>query len=401
MRRFDDDRPEEETWPDGMKRLEFRGRPAGGGRGRWSEARKRQAEQTLVTELLSCPPEKRGELLAQPRFQEEGLFELLLELAQEKLPYDAGLAGELVTTAGEVGLVLEVSGDPETWLHNEGHARALCMMGTARRLLGDAARAEEALQNAGHLAVSPAARGYFCRCLALLRWDQGRIEEAAALLRQASLRCEQGGSAREEMACRALLALLLAEEGEMLRAAPLLDEACSSLELDPWLAARCELARALGFALAGEKKKARAAREKAWTFYKQVRNEDALLSLHWHEGRVAAWLGEGEDAVHVLDSVRRQWLQAGRLAETTLASIDLGLVLWDLHRGAEVADLIGELQARFAETPGIGLALHALEGYVRDLVQGSFSREVWSGLAPAFRQAFRLQGVSLKPLPFA
>jgi tetratricopeptide (TPR) repeat protein len=165
----------------------------------------RQEARALLAELLALPEKERPRRLREERFQNPDLFDLLLETGHAALPFEAQRAVETLTLATSLGARLRRSG---ALREEEGAARALCLTGTAYRLRGEPAIAEAAFGQAARLAVSAPERRLFCRALALLRWDQGRSEEAVALLQQAGARFAAAGDAEEETVCRALLGLL-------------------------------------------------------------------------------------------------------------------------------------------------------------------------------------------------
>jgi tetratricopeptide (TPR) repeat protein len=78
-----------------------------------------------------------------------------------------------------------------------------------------AVAAESAFNDASFfLSDDPPERGLYCRALALLRWDQGQLDEAAALLRYAACAYGEKEDKVEEGACLALLGLLYTEAEE-------------------------------------------------------------------------------------------------------------------------------------------------------------------------------------------
>lgn len=204
----------------------------------------RKSAQRLLAELLELPEREQLRRLRESRFQDPLLRDLLLESSHAALPFEAPRAGALAALAVDLGSWLQRRGAPE---EAEGLCRALYLLGTARRLVEDTATAEAAFQQAAHLAVSISERGLFCRGLSLLRWDQGRTEEAFALLHQAGQRLAEAQQVQEVAACRALLGLLHLEEGQIPRAASFLAQASEDLSGSqrPWLSASTWLGLAL------------------------------------------------------------------------------------------------------------------------------------------------------------
>jgi tetratricopeptide (TPR) repeat protein len=100
-------------------------------------------------------------------------------------------------------------------------ARGLCLLGNARRLLGDLYHAEESLRRAAYHLLGPpesGERARYCWLLALLRRDQGRGQEAVGLLWRAARIYGDLGDRVEEGECLAALGFFFLERGEPERA---------------------------------------------------------------------------------------------------------------------------------------------------------------------------------------
>lgn len=355
----------------------------------------------LLRELLDLPQEKRHRALSQTRFQEPCLLALLLESGHALLPFKPKEAVELTTLAADLGCLLNPQGTLEV---AEGLSRALCLLGTAQRLAGNFAGADATFERASRLGITPTERARFCRALALLRWDQGRTEEAVALLSQSSVRFAEGLDFQELAVSRALSGQLCLEEGILHRAAADLCQASQDLTefSRPWLAAKTWLGLAFCYADNGKIGKARSARQRAWAFLGRVKDERALLELHWLEGRVAHLLGDLADAEALLEDVRRQLMSRWRfLPETTLVTLDLGLLWMAMGREHKLGFLIDEIALSFSGTVGLDLALDSLiSNPIEDSAAEKLRREILRGMAPMLRLAFRLQGL-LQPVLFA
>jgi tetratricopeptide (TPR) repeat protein len=372
-------------------------------RRRGAKARRRRTVQRLLAEILAIPERQRCERLRQEeRFLDRDLFDLLLEEAHAALPSDARRACELTALAIEIAVSLNERGlsGGET---DEGLCRAYCLTGTARRLLGEVQGAERAFERAGHLAVSASECGFFCRAVGVLRWDQGRMEEAAALLHHAQRRFAERRELEEEAACFALLGLLDIEAGQVWRGAPFLQRAARELDTArrPWLAAQSWLGVAFCLASAGDAEKARTALRTARKLCRDVKEEESRVSLQWLEGRGVALAGDTEYAARLLDAVRRHLIGRRRLPAATLASIDLGLVWIGAGVGKKVSSLSEELRDAFEGCQGFSFAQGVMSRFAEDAVGGRIDRDYWSCMAPALRVGFRLQGVGLRPVPFA
>jgi tetratricopeptide (TPR) repeat protein len=357
--------------------------------------------ERLRDELLSLPEEERQDRLSEQRYHDPQLFDVLLEAGHGALPGDPQRAVEILNLATDLATLLDENGELGPEIGAEGFSRALCLAGTARRLLGDFENAEAAFERAGCVPVSPAGRGFFCRALAVLRWDQGRTEEAAALLHHAQRRFAEAQEVREEAACLALLGMLHIDNADTVRAVPLLREASQGIDpkRSPWLAAQCCLGLAFCHAFAGEPDKARSARETAHCFYGKLSDEEDLLT-RWLEGRVAALAGDTEEAAALFESVRPWLLGRHRLPEATFATIDLALLWTETGRVAEARGLVEELKATFADEQAVPVLEGLLEAVAEDGAADRLDRETWSCLTLPLRMALRWQRVSLWPLPF-
>jgi len=366
---------------------------------RLAQRRRRTAEQ-LQAELLAGPPETWRARLADQRFHNQDFFEYLLELCHQTLPFNPWRGFEVSEMALELGGLLSEAA-PEA-APVETLCRALCLGSHARRLIGEPARAEVLLIRAAYLADDPAARGFFCRAYGLLRWDQGRMEEATALLHQASRRYGELGDTGEEAICEALLGLLYNEEGELARAESALRRARSGLvsRSQPRLAAQVRLALARCLALTDRKADARTVRESAWSLYSCIPMAEAMCALLWLEAQVADAMGDLADAESLLDSVRRKFLAKDFLPEATLATIQLSRVLIRQGRGVETPALTAELTERFGGRQEFALALTALGFLAEETATGMADEKTWSLMAASYLSSFRLGGASPQPVPF-
>ena len=377
-------------------------RPLGEGLGE-EEARRRERAEALFAELAGRAPEKRLWALKGRRFRDPALVELLLEKSREAQPAEPGEAITLATMAALLALrMCEPGGEGALMAVFLG--RAHCLAGNAWRLVGNEAEAELAFGNTvSFLARSAGScdRAFYCRSLALLRWEQGRIDEAVALLHHAARIFAENEAGHEEGTSLALLGLLYVEEGDPRRAVPPLRKARLSAEPGrrPWLAARARLALALALARLGHLGQSRWALREAWELFPLLDDCEELVHAHWLEGRICSLLGPAEEAEGLLDSVRVKFLDDGCLPEAALASLDLAL--HGVESGPAVGPLIAELQARFGTEDGADIALKGLRGFERSLQEGKPPRESADGIASFLRRTFRFRGFRVEPLPFA
>jgi hypothetical protein len=91
--------------------------------------------------------------------------------------------------------------------------------------------------------------------------------------------------------------------------------------------------------------------------------------------------------------VRGKLIERRCLPEATLITIDLGVLGLLTGRGDEVGARVQEIAAAFEHSPGLDLATSALAQFLEQVETGEAGHEVWSGLVPTLRRAFRVQGV--------
>jgi len=361
----------------------------------------------LFQDLRAYPPGQQGKVFAEPRFHSRFLLDLLFEKSRAAQPLDPESAESLAALAAQLGLRL-FHDDPEGEEAALCQARAANLAGNARRLRGQAKAAESALGTAAHFLAFTWGQSVesvsLCRYLGLLRWEEGRLDEAEALLRQSARGFGELMVPCEEAASRALLGLLCLERNRTGRAIRLLQASRQALdpEARPWLTVRTGLSLALGLAEAGRSDQARqvlaeTARHAPW-----VTDEREETRLHWLEGRVLARLGQPEEARRLLDTSRLHLISEYRLPEVVLCSLDLAVVLVATGRTSEVPRLLWDIEETFAAEP----ALEVTRRMARDFSAASIgTSEVQPGYAAeaafTLRRVFRLRGYRIEPLPFA
>lgn len=154
--------------------------------------RERAEAPALCSRLLALPAEQQLESLRQePRLHTWGVCEVLLERSLAAAEADAVESGRLA------GLVLAASALLDEALHvapvvQDLEARAWALVGESRLRAGDLPGAEEALQEAarrlGHGTGDLLVEARLLEFEASVRRQQGRTNEAAALLKQAESR---------------------------------------------------------------------------------------------------------------------------------------------------------------------------------------------------------------------
>lgn len=270
--------------------------------------------------------------------------------------------------------------------------------------------ADRAFQQVSVFLEDDLEKAIYAREVALLRWEQGRWCDAAALLVQAAETFADADAPADEAARWALLGLLRRQEGSPAQATraftPLLRSlAALDTGAHPALAREAGLALALCFAERGEHQKARAWLQSTRTLDALVagtgERDEAGIAFAWTEGRLADLEDEPHEAERHLALVRSKWMEAGRLGEAALASIDLALAAArrsNLNRAGSLAD---ELAFRFQGDPGLVFALQALADFEESFPpKPSAGRKPVAVAAHFLRQAFRAQGLSIEPPPF-
>jgi DNA-binding Lrp family transcriptional regulator len=362
--------------------------------------RRREAAGKLFAELANVPPAGQAELLRQARFQNLDLLDLLLESSQEAQPAEASRAEELSHLAARLAAGLAEE-EPEA---AAALPRAFCLGANARRLLQDVEGADAMLARAAPFVEFPGERALYCRVAALVRWEQGRADEADALLRHGARLFGEEGLAGEEACSRGLLGLLQMEQTGMGDPLPALLDGWSEMgrEVRPALALRVGLAAAVSLAERGQADRARSTLREAWRLFAEIQGSRELLRASWLEARVLGRLGEREEALQILESVRLRLFLEPSPAEAALVSIDLGLVLAESGRAAEIESLAKALRKSFPDEAPLIVATGGLLHFAE------LALEAEPGLRSLARHAmatmtrtFRVARLSLRPLPFA
>jgi len=357
--------------------------------------RRREEMEALAAELMGAPPGRRSRMLQRTRFRKPELLDWLLEVSHARQLSDPGQAAHLARLAARLATLLR--GDPEAMA---ALPRAFCLAANASRLEGRRAAADAALIRASLFLTDPAERAFYCRTLAVLRWEQGRADEARALLQHAAQLYTGEGLAHEAALCWTLQGLHLLEIGESGDALPLLVRGWAGVERDlqPLLALRGGLALAVCLAKVDQRDRASGVLREVWPLYSRVKDAAEMVRVYAWEGRALAVLGDTEEAMHLLDSVRHKLLNEPALAETTLTALDLARLLAANGRAAEIEPLAADLEAHFPETAVRAIATEGL----RSLAAASGAlEETGYAIEITLRRAFRICGERMRPLPVA
>lgn len=367
--------------------------------GKKKPAARKEAEW-LFDALLRLSPKKRTAALKNPQYHRADLLELILERSEEAQAENVNRADELAWLA--ISLATNIDADD---VRLRKHlVRGFCLAGNARRMAGDLSAAESAFDNASFfLSGDPLERGLYCRALALLRWDQGRLDEAAALLRHAAGAYGEKEDSVEEGACLALLGLLHTEAEDFFPAiGPLMrgQLALAPVQRHDWLLARSTLSLALCLAEEGRAEQVRELMSTALAVGAIVEGEEERARIDWLHGRIEARIGEAGRAERQLDAARRRFLEERRLAEATLATLDLAVVYEENERRSEVESLIADLEARSEGLGGRDVALEVLRGFASEHLRATDPRERARMYSRELRQTFRLRNLRSGALPW-
>lgn len=362
--------------------------------------RRREAAEGLLQELIQATPAGRRRLLARRRFQNPDLLDRSLEESHARQLSDPTLAQELAEAASRLAAALTKRDEEAA----DFLPRAFCLAANARRLRQDLAGAAGQLAKVAPVLAWPSDRAFYCRTAALVRWEQGLMDDSAALLEFASNLYNEEGPFEEVEVCQALLGLLRLEENRPAEALPHLHRSWFRMERDfrPLLAGHTGFALAFCMALADQPSRARQILNEAWRCVREVREPAEVLRLYWQEGRTLALLGEKEEARHVLESVFQKLLDEPSPGDAALAALDLALVLAESGRVGKVEALAKALEQPFKAPLVWFLCTRTLQ----DVTELAARREPDLGehvrrRAVGLRRSFRSMGVRLRPFPFA
>jgi hypothetical protein len=371
------------------------------------QSERREADE-LIQELTSIAGAERPAALEDARFHRLTLVDRLLERAQDALPSDPAGAEDLATLAAAIA---ERLANVEESI--EGRVHAVCTIAKARRIGGQIGAAEGDLSEATLYAASSEEHAHLSRALALLRWEQGRLDDAAALLERAAELWAAEDWPQEEAACRVLRGLLTLDEGKVADAVWMVRDALPLL-VDPWLLAYGGLVFALGLAERGQATAARQQREESAKLVPLIPMA-AVRFARQLEAKIALSLGELVAAETELEELRQQALEERWLPEAAVATLDLARLDVERMGGAErwaaasqaqrkatkraTKKRVAELESTFAGVSLEGVAA-ALRGFPDQLPAGESLQGFTAALMAVFLRVLRLRGVRSAPLPF-
>jgi tetratricopeptide (TPR) repeat protein len=360
---------------------------------------RRETVERLLEELMQAPAGRRLGIVRQARFRSLELLDRLVEESHANQLSDPGRAAELARLAARLARLFG-AGDEEA---AAALPRAWCLGANARRLEGRPQAAEALFAKASRCLSGRSERAFHCRALALLRWEQGRADEAEALLQHAACLYATDGLDREVGACLTLLGLVLHEEGGQGDPLALLARGWTEMDRDgrPLLALRGGLALAELLAQAEQGERARAVLRESWRFFAEVSDPAEMVRVYWWEGRVLVRLRDWEEALHVLESVRRQLIAEPSPAEAALVSLDLALALTEVGRTDEIEALAEALQSAFPAVPVMPLTAENLRAIAILARRGERRlREAGQATSITLRRMVRVCGLRIKPVAF-
>lgn len=363
--------------------------------------RMEEAHQRLGRILVSGPRE-RARLLQDESFVTDELLALALQRGREALPWNPAEARALSRIAHRgAGCLYRRLLDPEEaalW-----HVEAELLRGNAERLSGRLEAAGNAFTRAAlflRLAPgNPLAGGDLCRWQGVLFWERGDFDLGEGLLRQSARIYEEYGPPAEEAASRVLLGLLLAERGDGVRAARLLQAGRVGLDAGEWpiLAVRSRLALALELARLGHLDWARPLLDPLPAAEEERVRADA--GLEWLFGEAVARVVGLQEGERRLEEAWNRLLTRSDLPLAVLCGLDLAAVKVELGSGREAVEAI--LRGLESSFPGDS-AVTALAGWAaKALHSGEAERlgeaDVRAEAAAYVRRVLRLRGHRVQP----
>jgi hypothetical protein len=366
--------------------------------------RRRDDVERLYAELARAEPARQLRMVREPRFQSVALLDWLLEQSHERQLANPAQGAQLGRLAIRLATGFRKATPEAARDRAEAVAalpRAFCLAANALRLDARPAAAD-ALLAKGSLFLSDALeRAFYCRTLAVLRWEQARTDEARALLAYAASLYARDGLEAEAALCRTLLGMVLQEAGSG-DAAAALHRGWSGIDRGarPLAALRGALALAAALAQAGQPDRARQALSESWSLYVYVKDPAEMDRVVWWEARALARLGNDETALELLESVRRQLLAEPSPAEAALVSVDLALALKAGGRDGELDALAKDLTSVFPEIPVLALAAEGIRSLIGPASESAPSlSEAGMALEITLRRAFRVCGLKIRPFP--
>jgi tetratricopeptide (TPR) repeat protein len=303
---------------------------AGEGRGEAEEDRRH------LDELLQLAPGQRTLTIgSQRRFQTLGLAEILVSAARQGLDEDPRQSRHLAGLA-----VFLLDRIEETSGRRQLGAAATVLLAEVECRVGRPEVGEDLLKQAAvELQDEPLAleaRVSLCRSWAALRRDQGRLDEALALLERASAIAEELGSYEELAHLRLAEGWLLLDELEPERALLPLREALAHLESaeDPHALLSAFQALALVYAEIGDHDRLADVETRILALGPRFSNLLDQVRFRWVQARIHLARPQREAAIALLEEVFHCLAAEGPGHEAALAGLELARSLAEAEEGA-------------------------------------------------------------------
>jgi tetratricopeptide (TPR) repeat protein len=367
--------------------------------------------EALAARLTGLAPGAQSVALGDPKYHSAGLLEAVLQQAAAAQPEDPARSVSLAILAGRLASLCndcELAPGDAVFVQ----VQAGILAGGSHRLLGGWSEAEECLSRAGGALLHfpqmiPEKLLWWCQ-LGLLRWEQGKLDEAEPLLRQA-VRCAGELLLRDrEGALRVLLGLLCLERGETERAARLFQAGRVALadapDHHPWLFLRAGLNFAVCLAESKDHTLARRVFAETLPHY-SLAGEAERMRLLRLEGKLSTRLGRPVEGMHLLARAWRHLLAEDSLGEAAVCFLDLAEAMADAKQGAEVPALLREMQAALAGWGGEPRAdlQDRMEIYTTAICKTGrkLRKSVAATAVSGLRWLFRSRGHRVEALPYA
>jgi hypothetical protein len=330
----------------------------------------RENAASLFRELLARDVDSRFEAVtSEEAFASPGLAHHLLDRAERLCPESPGAASHLAALAQAIASRL-----PPPWerLERETLAgRSLCLQGEGKRRMGNilaaGAAQRQALRHFEILPVGCAERADFCRYLARLRRDQGRDDEALALMARAVAKFDNLPKPGHAAECRLELAWMHLDDLETEEALRLFEEVRAQEPegrhpklFEGWLSARHGLA--LCYADLRREAAARAVLAEIVAAAPPRPRLDRLRVL-LVEAAVAQRLDASAAAADLLAAAWTGFLKEGAPFEAALALVELTQLYAEQGRAGAIDGLRDELAA----AEGLGASTREALRYGLDL----------------------------------
>lgn len=356
-----------------------------------------QLNMTLAEDLLRTSPEDRVDLLSTTRYRSLGTAELILQRSHALQLADPVRAMDLAHAAGGIAEAL-LPASP--LLASPVLGRAALLRGNAARLAGQITEAHDSLSSAVPFLEDPQDRALYCRSLALLRWHQGFLDEAMALLQRASCLYNDLRQPGDLLACQQLVGLIYMELGDYPSAAVTLKNPPLDPTVRPWLSARAFFSLAYSIAASNRGHRSSPAYDalcEGESLLSLMRDETELLTLVALEARAQGRLGHRE-AGQSLEQVRSKFREMGNVIDLALCSLQLLAFRVSNDHPPRIDELVQEFRA----TPESVVSQLVLEAF--DRLPTVMAEDPWDAAnfcGSWLLQALRLRNFPLRPLPFA